>query len=60
MHAEFYSEKLREAETPRRWEDNIKMDFREVGCDAGDCIDLVEDKNQWQTYVRAVMNFRVP
>ena len=20
----------------RRWEDNIKMDFREVGCDPGD------------------------
>ena len=24
----------------RRWENNIKMDFREVTCDAGDCIDL--------------------
>ena len=26
--------------TRRRWEDNIKIDFREVGCDAGDWIDL--------------------
>ena len=26
----------------RRWEDNIKMDLRNVGCDAGDCIDLVK------------------
>ena len=24
----------------RRWEDNIKMDLRELGCDAGDWIDL--------------------
>ena len=24
----------------RRWEDNIKMDLREVGCDAGDWIDV--------------------
>ena len=30
----------------RRWEDNIKMDSREVGCDAGDWIDLrIEREN---------------
>ena len=27
------------------WEDNIKMDLREVGCDPGDWIDLAEDRN---------------
>ena len=30
----------------RRWEDNIKMDLREVGCDPGDWIDLAEDRDQ--------------
>ena len=44
----------------RRWEDNIKMDLREVGCDPGEWIDLAEDRNQWRAYVRAVMNLRVP
>ena len=39
---------------------NIKMDLREVGCDAGDWIALVEDRNQWRPYVRTVMNLRVP
>ena len=30
---------------PRRtWEENIKMDVREVGCDAGDWIDLIQDR----------------
>ena len=30
-------------ETPRRrWEDNIKMDLRELGCDPRDWIALVE------------------
>ena len=29
-----------------RWEDNIKMDSREVGCDPGDCIALAEDRDQ--------------
>ena len=43
-----------------RWEDNIKMDLREVGCDPGECIYLAEDRDQWRSYVRAVMNLRVP
>ena len=41
------------------WEDNIKMDLREVGCDAGDWIDFTRDKYQWRSYVREVMNLRV-
>ena len=44
----------------RRWDDNIKMDLREVGCDPRDWISLAEDRNQWRAYVRAIMNFRVP
>ena len=43
-----------------RWEDYIRMDLREVGCDPGIWIDLAEDRDQWQAYVRAVMNLRVP
>ena len=42
-----------------RWEDNNKMDLREVGCDPGELIDL-ENMDQWRTYVRAIMNLRVP
>ena len=44
----------------RRWEDNIKMDLREVGCDPGDWIHLSEVRDQWRAYVRAVMNLLVP
>ena len=44
----------------RRWEDNIKMDLREVGCDPRDWIALPEDRDQKRAYVRAVMNLRVP
>ena len=44
----------------RRWEDNIKMDLREVGCDPGEWISLAEDRVQWRAYVSAVMNLRVP
>ena len=46
---------------PRRWwDDNIKIDLREVGCDPGEWIDLAEDRDQCRTYVRAVMNLRIP
>ena len=30
-----------------RWENNIKMDLREVGCDPRDWIALSEDRDQW-------------
>ena len=39
----------------RRWEDNIKMDLRKVGCDAEDWIDLAKDMDEWRAYVRAEM-----
>ena len=39
----------------RRWEDTIKLDLREVGWDPGDWIALAEDRDQWRTYVRAVI-----
>ena len=44
----------------RRWEDNIKMDLKEVGCDPAYCIPFAEDRDQWRAYVRAVMNLQVP
>ncbi|KAJ4450895.1 hypothetical protein ANN_02328 [Periplaneta americana] len=44
----------------RRWEDNIKMDLREVRYDDRDWINLAQDRDQWRAYVRAAMNLRVP
>ena len=46
----------------RRWEDTVKMDLREVGCDPGEWVDLAEDSDIWRAYVRAVMNIwvRIP
>jgi hypothetical protein len=43
----------------RRWEDNIKMDFQEVGWGGMDW-DMAQDRDSWQTLVNAVMNLRVP
>ena len=43
-----------------RWENNIKTDSREVGCDPGEWIERAQDMDQWRAYVRALMNFRIP
>jgi hypothetical protein len=44
----------------RRWEDNIGMDLREVGCGGMDSIGLARDRDRWRALVNAVMNLRVP
>ena len=44
----------------RRWEDNIRMDLREVGCECVDWMDLVQDRGRWRALVSAVMNLRFP
>jgi hypothetical protein len=44
----------------RRWEDNIKMDLREIGIDGANLIQLAQDTVQWRAYVNTVMNLRVP
>jgi hypothetical protein len=41
---------------PRRvWEDNIRMDFREIGWEGVDWIHRV----QWRALVNTIMNFRL-
>jgi hypothetical protein len=44
----------------RRWEDNIRMDLREIEWGGMDWIDLAQDRGQWRALVNMVMNLRVP
>jgi len=44
----------------RKWVDNIKMYFQEVGCGYMGWIGLTQDRNKWRTLVSAVMNLWVP
>jgi hypothetical protein len=43
----------------RRWENGIRMDFREIGLGVVDWIRLSQDRNRWRAVVSAVMNLRV-
>jgi hypothetical protein len=42
------------------WEDNIKMDLREIGFGDVDWIHWAQDRDRWRTLVNTVMNLRVP
>jgi hypothetical protein len=39
---------------------NIKMDFREIGWNGMDWIDLAKDRDQWRALVNMVMRLQVP
>jgi hypothetical protein len=43
-----------------RWEDNIKMDLREIGIDGANWIQLAQNRIHWRDFVNMVMNLRVP
>jgi hypothetical protein len=43
-----------------RWEDNIKMDLREIELDVANWIQLAQDRVQSRAFVNTVMNLRVP
>ena len=52
-------EEKRPLDRPRcRWEDNIKMDLKEGGCNARTWMDLAQDGDQWWAYVGAMLNLR--
>jgi hypothetical protein len=43
--------------TPRRrYVDNIKMEFREIGWGGIDWIDMAQDRDQWMALMNTIMN----
>jgi hypothetical protein len=43
----------------RRWENNIRIDLREVGSRVRDLNELAQDRDKWRALFNAVMNLRV-
>jgi hypothetical protein len=43
-----------------RWEDNIKMNLRELRMDGANWIRLTQDRVQYRDFVNTVMNLRFP
>jgi hypothetical protein len=46
---------------PRRsWEDNIKLDLREIGIDGANWIRLAQLRVQWRAFMNTVMKLQFP
>jgi len=43
-----------------RWDDNIQMDLRQVGCGGYGLAELAQNRDRWRALVNAVMNLLVP
>jgi hypothetical protein len=43
-----------------RWEDNIRMDLREIWWEDVELVHLTQDRNQWLALVNTVMNLGIP
>jgi hypothetical protein len=43
-----------------RWEDDIRMDLREVGWEGVDWMHMSQDRDQWRVLLNTVINFQVP
>jgi hypothetical protein len=43
----------------RRWEDNIKLDLKEIGIDVANWMQLAQDRVQWRAFLNMVMILRV-
>ena len=44
----------------RRWEDTIRMDLEEIGINAGNWVDLAQNRGYWRALGNAALNLWVP
>ena len=43
----------------RRWEDNIRMDLKEIGINTRNWVDSSQDRDYWRALLNGALNFRV-
>jgi hypothetical protein len=44
----------------RRWEEHIRMDLEEIGTNAGNRVNSVQDTDYWRDLVNAALILQVP
>ena len=44
----------------RRWEDNIRMDLKEIRINTRNWVNSAQDENYWRALVNEALNLRVP
>ena len=43
-----------------RWEDNIRMELKEIGINTRKWVDPAQDRDYWRVLVNAGLDFRIP
>jgi hypothetical protein len=43
-----------------RWEDNIRMDLKEIGINTRSWVDLAQDRDYWRALMNVTLNLWVP
>ena len=54
------TEKIPLGRPRRRWEDNIRMDLREIDINARNWVDSAQDRDYWRALVNVELNLQVP
>ena len=44
----------------RRWEDDTRMDYKEIGINTRNWVDSAQDRDYWRALVNMVLILRVP
>ena len=44
----------------RRWEENIRMDLKEISINMRTWVDSAQDKDYWRALVNVALNLRIP
>ena len=43
-----------------RWEDNVRMDLKEIGINTRNWVDSAQDRDYWRALVNKALNLQVP
>ena len=44
----------------RRWQDNIRMDLKEIAINTRNWVDSAQDGDYWEALVNTALNLRIP
>ena len=44
----------------RRWEDNIRLELKEIGIITRNLVDSSQDRDYWRAFVNATLDLKVP
>ena len=44
----------------RRWEGNVRMDFKEIGINTRNWVNSAQDRDYWRVLVNAALELQIP